>query len=221
MTASPTSGTRAVIFDMDGVLTDSEPLICDAALAMFKELGVTAQPADFRPFVGTGEDRYLGGVAARYGLNLDLPAAKRRTYEFYLQMIPGRLKAFPGAVALVRRCLAACLRVAVASSADWIKVEANLNAIGLPPREWDAIVTAEKVEHKKPAPDIFLAAAHALNLPPAACVVIEDAVNGIDAALAAGIRCIAVAQSFPAAQLGRAALIRPTVAELTLADLVA
>jgi len=219
MTPAPHSTLRAVIFDMDGVLTDSEPLICDAAIAMFRERGIAAQPEDFRPFVGTGEDRYLGGVAARYGLTLDIPAAKRRTYELYLQMLPGRLKAFPGAVDFVRHCRAAGLRTAVASSADWIKVEANLNAIGLPPPEWTAVITAERVERKKPAPDIFLAAARALSLPPAACVVIEDAVNGIDAALAAGIRCVAVAQTFPADLLGRAALVRPTVADLTLADL--
>ena len=219
MSPSPAPGPRAVIFDMDGVLTDSEPLICEAAIAMFKEHGVAAQPEDFRPFVGTGEDRYLGGVAARYGRSLDIPAAKRRTYELYLQMIPGRLEAFPGAVTFVRRCREAGLRTAVASSADWIKVEANLNAIGLMPTEWDAIVTAERVERKKPAPDIFLAAARAMELPPSACVVIEDAINGIEAARAAGIRCIAVAQSFSPAQLARAALVRPSIADLTLDDL--
>lgn len=54
---------RAVIFDMDGVLTDSEPLINVAAVAMFREQGLAAQPDDFLPFVGTGEDRYISGVA--------------------------------------------------------------------------------------------------------------------------------------------------------------
>ena len=72
---------RAVIFDMDGVLTDSEPLINEAAVAMFRELGLRVRPEDFVPFVGTGEDRYLGGVAEQYQFELDLPAAKRRTYE--------------------------------------------------------------------------------------------------------------------------------------------
>ena len=58
------SKIRAVIFDMDGVLTDSEPLINVAAIAMFRERGLQARPEDFLPFVGTGEDRYIGGVAA-------------------------------------------------------------------------------------------------------------------------------------------------------------
>ncbi|MBN1675299.1 MAG: HAD-IA family hydrolase [Kiritimatiellae bacterium] len=210
---------RAVIFDMDGVLTDSEPLICAAATAMFKEHGVTVQPADFRPFVGTGENRYIGGVAARYGVTLDIQAAKRRTYEIYLELVPDRLEAFPNAQRVVRRCKAAGYRIALASSADLIKIEANLNKIGLPPALWDAIVAAEDVRERKPAPDIFLAAAAKLNVTPAQCVVIEDAVNGIAAAKAAGMRCIAVTQSFPAEQLGQADLVRAAIGDVTLADL--
>src|SRR6266568_190044 len=131
--ASKTTGIRAVIFDMDGVLTDSEPLINAAAIAMFKEKGLTVQPEDFLPFVGTGEDRYIGGVAEKYQFPLDLPAAKARTYEIYLELVPKQLRAFPSAVELVHNCHAAGLRVAVASSADRVKIEANLRQIGLPP----------------------------------------------------------------------------------------
>jgi beta-phosphoglucomutase-like phosphatase (HAD superfamily) len=65
---------------MDGVLTDSEPLINAAAIAMFKEKGLVVKPEDFLPFVGTGEDRFIGGVAEFYNFPLDLPAAKSRTY---------------------------------------------------------------------------------------------------------------------------------------------
>ena len=210
---------RAVVFDMDGVLTDSEPLINAAAVAMFRERGVAVQPEDFLPFVGTGENRYIGGVAEKHGVTLDIEAAKRRTYEIYLDLVPTQLHAFPGAVALVDRCQAAGLKVAVASSADRIKIDANLRQIGRPPATWDAIVCAEDVVHKKPAPDIFLAAARKLDAPPAACVVIEDALNGIEAAIAAGMRCIAVAQSFPAERLTRANLVRAGVADITPADL--
>ena len=205
---------------MDGVLTDSEPLICAAAMAMFQELGLVVQPEDFTPFVGTGENKYLGGVAEKYGFPVDIPTAKKRSYEIYLALVPERLHAFPGAVALVRQCRAAGLKVAVASSADAIKIEANLHKIGLPPAEWDAIVDAEDVVNKKPAPDIFLAAARKLGLPPGACVVVEDAINGIQAARAAGMRCVAVAQSFPAARLGAADLVVGRIAEVTLGHLV-
>ena len=141
---------RAVIFDMDGVLTDSEPLINAAAIAMFGEKGLIVQPEDFLPFVGAGEDRYIGGVAEKYHFPLDLPEAKQRTYEIYLSLVPSRLEAFPGVHPLLLACRQAGLRVAVASSADRIKVVANLQKIKLPAESWDAVVTAEHVEHKKP-----------------------------------------------------------------------
>lgn len=210
---------RAVIFDMDGVLTDSEPLICAAAMEMFRERGVVVWPEDFHPFVGTGENRYLGGVAEKYGVALDIGEAKARTYELYLAMVPEQLEAFPGAVELVRECRAAGLACAVASSADRIKIDANLNKIGLPAAMWQAIVTAEDVERRKPDPALFLLAAQRLGVQPADCTVVEDAVNGIAAAKAAGMRCVAVASTFPSSHLVQADLIRPSIGAVTLHDL--
>jgi HAD superfamily hydrolase (TIGR01509 family) len=209
----------AVIFDMDGVLTDSEPLICAAACAMFRERGLTVQPEDFSPFVGTGENSYLGGVARKYKFPLDIPSAKKRTYEIYLEIAPARLKPFPGAEKLVRDCKAAGFKIALASSADPIKIETNLAALHLPPVFWDALVSAADVTHKKPAPDIFLEAARRLQEPPERCVVIEDAMHGIQAAAAAGMRCVAVAQTFPKERLCKAGLVRETVAGICLKDL--
>ncbi len=210
----------AVVFDMDGVLTDSEPLINAAAVQMFYEFGLEVRPEDFHPFVGTGENRYLGGVAEKYGFAVDVAEAKRRTYEIYLELVPGQLEAFPGAVELVLACRREGLRVAVASSADRIKIDANLEKIGLPPSGWDAIVTGDDVEHKKPAPDIFLAAASRLGVGVGACVVVEDAVNGIEAAKAAGMRCVAVAQTFAVEQLRAADLVRVAMTEVSLLDLL-
>lgn len=213
------STMRAVIFDMDGVLVDSEALINAAAIAMFSEKGLTVQPEDFLPFVGAGEDRYIGGVAEGYDFPLDMPSAKKRTYEIYLDLLPSRLEVFPGAVNLVTECRRAGLRLAVASSADRIKVRANLEYAGLPVTFWDAVVAGEDVVHKKPAPDIFLAAAQKLGVSPPECTVVEDAVNGIQAAKAAGMRCIAVASSFSPDQLQEADVIRDRIANLRLSDL--
>ena len=208
----------AVIFDMDGVLVDSEPLLNAAAIAMFKEKGLTAQPADFLPFVGAGENRYIGGVAEKYHFSLDLPVAKQRTYEIYLNLVASQLEAFPGAYDLVLACRQAGLVIAVASSADRIKVFANLRKINLPPEFWDTVVVAEQVKHQKPAPDIFLAAAQNLNVKPAGCVVVEDAVNGIQAAKAAGMRCVAVATTFPVERLQEADLVRNMISQVRLSD---
>ena len=211
--------TRAVSFDMDGVLVDSEPLINPAAVAMFREKGLVVKPEDFLPFVGAGEDRYISGVAAQYDFPLDLPAAKRRTYEIYLDLVPSQLEAFPGVLELVTACRAAGLLVAVASSADEIKVYANLQKIGLPISSWDAVVWGEEVKNKKPAPDIFLSAAEKLGVNPAECVVVEDAVNGVQAAQSAGMRCIAVTQTFTADRLHEADLIREKISDVLLSDL--
>jgi cytidine deaminase len=192
---------RGVIFDMDGVLVDSEPLIAEAAIRMFAEKGVTVRPEEFRPFIGTGEDRLIGGVAEVHGVTLDLPRDKARTYAFYLELIKGRLHPLPGAREFVGLCHARGLALAVASSADAIKVEGNLHEIGLPPSTFSAIVSGSQVTRKKPAPDIFLEAARQLGQPPSRCLVIEDAIAGVAVAKAAGARCLAVATSFRADQL--------------------
>lgn len=210
----------AAIFDMDGVLTDSEPLINAAAVEMFREMGLTVRPEDFIPFVGAGENRYIGGVAEKYGFPLDIGRAKKRTYEIYLQLVPERLSAFPGAQALVHSCREARLKTAVASSADRIKIVANLRKIGLPPESWDAIVTGDEGLKTKPSPDIFLAAARLVGLAPEECVVVEDAPNGVQAAKAAGMRCVAVAQTFPPERLAGADLVRSGMTAITVADLL-
>jgi beta-phosphoglucomutase len=211
---------RAVIFDMDGVLADSEPLINAAAIGMFKEKGLVVQPEDFLPFVGAGEDRYIGGVAEKYHFPLDVAEAKKRTYEIYLDLVPTQLEAFPGVDALVQACQQAGLLLAVASGTDEIKARASLQKIGLPEESWDAFVSGNDVTKNKPAPDIFLIAAQKLGVAPMDCVVIEDSVNGIRAAKAARMRCVAVAQTFPAGRLQEADVIRDRLADVTLSDLV-
>jgi HAD superfamily hydrolase (TIGR01509 family) len=215
-----TQRIHAVIFDMDGVLVNSEPLINAAAIAMFKEKGLVVQPEDFLPFVGAGEDRYIGGVAEKYHFPLDVPLAKKRTYEIYLALVPTQLEVFPGVHVLVKTCRQAGTRVAVASGTDRIKALASLQKIGLPEDQWDTVVTGGQVKNNKPAPDIFLITARKLGMEPAVCVVLEDSVNGVRAAKAAGMRCVAVAQTFPADRLWEADVVRDSVAQVQLLDLV-
>ena len=186
---------------------------------MFNEKGLIVQPEDFLPFVGAGEARYIGGVAEKYHFPLDLPEAKARTYEIYLELVPSQLEAFPGAIEFARECRRAGILVAVASSADKIKVQANLEKIGLPIKFWNAVTWGEEVKKKKPAPDIFLITAEKLNVLPDQCVVIEDAVNGIQAAHTAGMRCIAVSTTFSLEKLREADLVRDSLANIKIVDL--
>jgi HAD superfamily hydrolase (TIGR01509 family) len=211
---------EAVIFDMDGVLADSEPLINRAAIDGLREYGIDAQPEDFRPFVGMGEDHYIRGVARKHGLKY-VPEIKMRVYEIYFNLISGQLKAFPGVHALLAQLRARPVRLGLASSADRIKIEANLKAIDVDPAWFDVIIAGDEVGKMKPAPDIYLAAAKKLGVAPQRCCVIEDAVSGVRAAKAAGMRCVAVAQSFAASELQAAApdCIRPDIGSILPADL--
>jgi len=193
---------QAIVFDMDGVLCDSEPFICEAAVQMFKEQhGIVVRHEDFVPFVGTGENRYLGGVAERYGVRLDLEADKKFTYDRYLQLIRGRLKPLGGVLAFVMDARRRGLKLAVATSADLVKLQGNLREIGLPAVSFDATVNGLEVVRKKPAPDIFLEACRRLDVAPARAVVVEDAPSGVWAAKAAGCACLGLTTSFAEAVL--------------------
>jgi len=194
-----------VILDMDGVLCDSEPFICEAAVRMFRQRHhVDVKPEDFLPFVGAGENSYLGGVAAKHGVKLDLVADKKLTYDIYLDIIRGRLKPLPGAREFVDGCRGCGLKLAVASSADLVKVKGNLFELGLTADAFDACVNGQEVENRKPAPDIFELAASRLGLACDRCIVVEDAPNGIRAGKTAGARCLGLTTSFSIKDLQRA-----------------
>ena len=205
---------KGVLFDMDGVLVDSEPFICQAAVLMFQELGVKVLPDDFIPFVGMGENRYIGGVAGKYGLNVNIPEVKARTYQIYKMIIRGKLTPLPGVREFIGKCRKKGLRIAVATSADFTKMEANLSETGLHINLFDATVNGLEVENKKPHPDIYLKASGKIGLEPADCLVVEDAVSGVRAAIAAGCRCLAVTTSFNKKELGDADWICGTLQDV-------
>lgn len=209
-----TGPLRGVILDMDGVIVDSEPITKEACVRLFAEKGYTVHATDFDPFVGTGENHLLSGVAEQYGVTLDPDRDKARLYAIYLDLIPGRLKALPGVFTFIEECRRRQLKLALASSADSVKVEGNLHAIGLPMRAFDKVVNGSEVARKKPFPDIFLAAAAGLDLPSGDCLVVEDAVAGVQAAKSAGSRCLALTTSFPADRLTAADWIVPDLSQV-------
>lgn len=195
---------KGILFDMDGVLVDSEEFICKAAIMMFREKGIIVRATDFQPFVGMGENRYLGGVAEKYNLQIDIDEVKHRTYQIYAAITAGKLKPLPGALEFITYCRGKGLRLALATSTDRIKMEVNLNAIGLSPDSFHTTVNGLEVDRKKPFPDIYIKASENLGLEPGECLVVEDAVSGIKAAKAAGCRCLAVATSFAGRELQKA-----------------
>jgi HAD superfamily hydrolase (TIGR01509 family) len=195
---------KGILFDMDGVLVDSEKFICEAATRMFAEHCVYVEPEDFLPFVGSGEDRYLGGVAQKYNFPFDLEQDKTRTYEIYGELVKGKLKPLNGVISFIETCRKKGLKLAVATSADKVKMLINLKEIGIPAETFDATINGLEVVNKKPDPEIFVNAATKLGLKPEECLVVEDAVNGVKAAKAAGCKCLGLTTSFSVEELSEA-----------------
>lgn len=197
----PAGQIRGVLFDMDGVLYESEPFLIQAAIQMFAERGVEVAADDFNPYFGMGEDYLLRGVAEQHGVQLPLEVAKQRTYSLFLDAIHGVIQPLPGVHAFIRRCAGRRLRTALATSGDRFKAVRGLQEIGLSESSFAAVVTGSDAVRKKPDPDIFLLAARRLGLEATSCLVIEDALAGVQAAKAAGARCLAVTTNNPADKL--------------------
>jgi len=192
-----------IIFDMDGVLVDSEPVIEAAARAGLREYGVDARPEDFLPFVGAGEDRYIGGVAQKYGVEYRTEM-KDRVYQIYLEIVEENIRLFPGIPELLETLRDRGYALALASSADHVKIDANLRAAGIDRALFSILLGGNDVVHKKPDPEIYRTACVGLGLDPASCLVMEDALNGVRAAKSAGCSCWGVSSSFTAEELSAA-----------------
>jgi beta-phosphoglucomutase len=195
---------KAIIFDMDGVLVDTEDFTFRAAQQMFWEHGVAVTKDDFRPFIGTGENSYIGNVARKHGFDVNIDRDKKRMYELFGIFAKGNLKALPGVKDFIAACRSRNLRLAVATSADYVKMMINLRETGLEQEIFDVLVNGTEVKHKKPHPEIYLTTAAKLGVFPDECLVIEDAVNGIEAAKLAGMKCLAVTNSFQRDELAKA-----------------
>ncbi len=186
---------KAVIFDMDGVLVDSEPAMYKASIAGLREFGIEAKAEDFKPFVGTGERSFIGNVVRLHG-GVYSDEMKDRVYEIYCRDIDREIVRFPAVLPTVKALRASGILLAIASAADAVKVNANIRAAGLDPSDFGAVVKAGDVERLKPAPDIFLKAAEILGVRPDECIVCEDAENGVRAAKAGGMFCLGITSSF-------------------------
>jgi len=195
---------KGILFDMDGVLLDSEKFITQAGILMFAEKGYKVLASDFKPFTGMGENRFLGGVAEKYGIPFDIEKDKARAYAIYEEITRGKLAPLKGVRDFIQRCKRKHLRLAVATSADEVKMRINLRETGLKEELFDTLVNGLEVVQKKPHPEIYLLAAARLGLDPANCLVVEDALSGMKAARAAGCKCLAITSSFSAKEFGQA-----------------
>lgn len=184
--------TRAVIFDCDGVLVDSEVLAVPILARTLTELGLptTAQEVD-RDFKGRSWEHGLDVIRARRDGAEPWPELRERYRAALFTAFDERLQAVPGVVDALDALDAAGIARCVASSGDHERIRRGLRAAGLLDRfPAEAIFSVDDVAHGKPAPDLFLHAARAMGVDPARTVVVEDSQAGVQAGVAAGMRVL-------------------------------
>jgi HAD superfamily hydrolase (TIGR01509 family) len=215
------SEPAAVVFDLDGVLLDSEPVWNEAREALVRERGGTWDERATTDMMGMSSKEWSSYMHDRLGvpmsaaeINDDVVRRVAATYEHGLPLLPR-------AVETVRE-LGARWPLGLASSSNLPIIELVLERAGVRAC-FAAVVSSEEVPNGKPAPDVYLAAARELDVDPAECVAVEDSTNGIKSAVAAGMRTIAVPnrQFRPDDDvLASAAVVVSSLADVTV-DLVA
>jgi HAD superfamily hydrolase (TIGR01509 family) len=206
---------RGVIFDLDGVLINSEPLHCCAFQDVLAPYGVTVTEQDYYAEYLVYSDReVLERLLPDLGaLDVAVAAKERRYWELLEAGVP----AFRDGLALLAKTDG--WRVGLATGSIRREAELALRTLGIRER-FGAVVAREDCRRGKPDPEPYLRAAGVLGLSPPRCVVVEDAPGGVRAAKAAGMACVAVTHSCPREQLVEADLIVDDLAMVELASLL-
>jgi len=221
----PMSKLYGLIFDVDGVIADTEAVNARASIQVFADLfgveGVVRK--DFEAGLGRGAEEYVRAGATIHGLELSddqVEEATQLRQEYFLKILNEEpLPAFPGVLELMEKAIQRDdFRVAIATSGTLEKSRAVLNAAAVPYQRM-VYINGNDVTHKKPDPELFLLAAERMGIDPSHCVVIEDAPNGIQAAKAAGAKCIAVTNSTSADKLREAGLVCDSLEQIALATI--
>ena len=208
----------AVVFDMDGVISDTEPLHVESETVLLSRYGIdaTAVLGDGR-YVGVPDRQFFSEVFATYGVRADIDAAIAEKWTLMARCPDAAIAAVPGALELIAALRRGGFRLALASSSPRAFIARVLGCLGLV-QTFDVVVSAEDVVRGKPAPDIFREVAARLGVLPSACVVIEDSRNGMLAARRAGMKVVGLV---PASGAGEADHLVNDLRHLTPDTLVA
>ncbi len=182
---------KAVLFDFDGLLADSEPLQKAAWRTYLADHGYTLEQSLVDRMFGLRLLESATLVRQELGLAMPVEQVMAERDALFLSSLHGNLHPMPGAAGTVARIRELGLRVALATSGHRRYLDIALHELGLQDA-FDAVVTGDTVAQGKPAPDIFLRAAELLGVAPSTCVVVEDAPHGITAARAAGMTAVAI-----------------------------
>jgi HAD superfamily hydrolase (TIGR01509 family) len=192
---------EAVVFDLDGVLVDSEPIHFRAANRVLRRYGSSISETEYRAFIGLGETATWAAWRARARIPDSVEALVSAHTRARLEEIAAGVDAIDAAVQVARQLRMAGTRLAIASSSTRQVIDALLSALGLG-GTFSVRISGEdpEVRASKPAPDVYLAAAAQLGVASAVCLAIEDSGPGVLAAKRAGMTCIAVPNRWTADQ---------------------
>ncbi len=181
----------AVLFDLDGVIVDSEAISTEASEKVLADVGIVQTPQEKTDVFGKRTiDNYRIAIEAR-GIDIDPHALVRKKNRIFAEMIKGKLEPMEGVMSLLADLSDAKVPKAIVSSSPLERVNVSLEEVGLL-MEFEIIISGDCCELGKPNPEPFLLAAERLNVKPSNCIVIEDAQAGIEAAKAGGMKVLAV-----------------------------
>jgi HAD superfamily hydrolase (TIGR01509 family) len=204
---------RAVIFDMDGVIVDSEPRHERAFLEVANAIGFgETHGVVWADYVGRSDRELWVDFLAKHNPPQSLEQLLKMKRDRVMEILQRDQPVFVGLSELVEKLSRVC-RLGLASGSERAVVDAVLS-IGDLRRYFSATVTVSEVHRGKPAPEMFLRTAELLKVAPAECWVIEDSKPGVTAALAAGMRVIAITNTHPADELQRATVVVENYAEI-------
>lgn len=207
---------RAVVFDLDGVLVDSEPVWEQVRRALVAERGGRWAPDAQRRIMGMSTPEWARYLSEDLGVGLPPDEVAALVIDRMAARYRRQVPLMDGAVVAVRR-LAGRWPLAVASSAPQVLIETVLDSAGLRD-SFPVVMSTEQVAHGKPAPDIYLAVTARLGYSPPECAAVEDSTNGLRSAAAAGVHVIGIPQPrYPPdpGALAKASLVLPDLHDLT------
>lgn len=190
---------QAVIFDMDGVLVDSEPIHQRTELDALAAFGLPLQVEDLYPYAGTTREAFQEGLTREYNFHPDWKALFQHKDRRFYEMME-EVEALPGVLRFIQELKQEGFKLALATSGQKRCADFVLEKFSLQPL-FDAVVCANDVRQSKPDPEIFLIAADRLQAAPVDCVVFEDSINGLRAAKSAGMYAIGITGTFNSSAL--------------------